>query len=361
MSPPSTSKLFEPIKVGRMTLQHRIALAPLTRNRVDKEHVPFLPLVPEYYSQRASTPGTFLITEATLIAPQAGGYDHVPGIWSVDQIATWKKVTDAVHAKGSYIYLQLWALGRAGLADVLSAQGLPYVSASDVPLSYQPTPPPRPLTIAEIEEYVRLYAKAAAVAVNLAGFDGIEVHGAMGYLVDQFLQDVSNERTDKYGGSVEGRSRFGLEIIEAISREIGADRTAIRLSPWSGYQEMRMKDPKPTFSYFVSELARRFPDLSYIHVVEPRVATGEAVDDSSLASHEENDFLRQIWSPRPFIAAGGYTRELSLKAAEKGDIISVGRHFLANPDFPLRWKHDLPLNAYDSVKRLIKSKLNPSF
>ncbi|KAJ8502676.1 hypothetical protein ONZ45_g11538 [Pleurotus djamor] len=256
MSSPSTSKLFEPIKVGQSTRNMSLSS----------------PLVPEYYSQRASTPGTFLITEATLIAPQAGGDDHVPDIWSVDQIAAWKKVRH-----------------RCGTCEGI--------------LHLPPTPPPRPLTIAEIEEYVRLYAKAASVAVNLAGFDGIEVHGAMGYLVDQFLQDVSNKRTDNY------------------IQEIGADRTAIRLSPWSGYQEMRMQDPKPTFSYFVSELARRFPDLAYIHVVEPRVATGEAVDDSSLASHEENDFLRQIWSPRPFVAAGGYTRELSLKAAEMGDII----------------------------------------
>ncbi|KAJ8507389.1 hypothetical protein ONZ45_g10252 [Pleurotus djamor] len=343
----STSKLFQPIKVGRVTLQHRVALAPLTRNRSTKEQVPILPLVSEYYSQRGSTPGTLLITEATIIAPPAGGYDFVPGVWSVDQITAWKKITDAVHAKGSFIYLQLWALGRAAHPNVLEAQNLPYVSASDIPLSYQPIPPPRPLTVAEIKDYVQLFAKAASNAVNLAGFDGVELHGANGYLIDQFLQDVTNHRTDEYGGSVEKRAQFGLEVLDAVTKEIGADRTAIRISPWGQYQEMRMKDPKPTFSYFVTQVTERFPDLAYLHVIEPRMATGEPVPDSTLSPYEENDFLRKIWAPRPFISAGGYTRDLALEAVEKGDIIAVGRYFISNPDLPLRWKHDIPLNDYD--------------
>ncbi|KAF4574440.1 hypothetical protein EYR40_005834 [Pleurotus pulmonarius] len=355
MSTSSSPNLFQQINVGRMTLRHRLALAPLTRFRADTEHVPLLPIASEYYAQRGSTPGTLLITEATLVGPQAGGYDNLPGIWSDTQIAAWKKMTAAVHARGSYMYLQIWGLGRAADPGFLSAAGLDLVSASDIPLSYQPTPAPRALTVAEIKEYVHLFAKAASNAVYLAGFDGVEIHGANGYLVDQFLQDTSNKRTDEYGGSPENRARFGLEILEAVAKEIGADRMGIRISPWGKYQDMGMADPKPTFTYFVSQMKARFPDMAYLHVTEPRVgaelglegADGKERDEGSISAEEENDFLRRIWSPRPFITAGGYTRELAIKAADRGEVVAVGRHFLANPDLPLRWKEDLPLNAYD--------------
>ncbi|KAF4597324.1 hypothetical protein EYR40_007776 [Pleurotus pulmonarius] len=356
MSAPSSPKLFQPIQIGRMTLQHRLVLTPLTRFRADEEHTPILPIAQDYYTQRARAPGTLLITEATLVAPKAGGTNNIPGIWSDTQIAAWKKITTSVHERGSFIYLQMWGLGRAALQDVLSAEGLDYVSASDVALSYQPTPPPRPLTIPEIKEYVQLFAKAASNAVNLAGFDGVEIHGANGYLIDQFFQDVSNKRTDQYGGSPENRARFALEVLEAVSKEIGEDRTAVRISPWSRFQEMGMVNPKPTYSYFVSQLKDRLPNLAYLHAIEPRVADGkdiglrpvaDAEDEGNNHVEEENNFLRRIWSPKPFISAGGYTRDLALEAAEHGDIIAVGRYFLANPDLPLRWKDNLPLNAYD--------------
>ncbi|KAF7433608.1 hypothetical protein PC9H_005569 [Pleurotus ostreatus] len=350
-----TPNLFQQVDVGRLTLRHRLALAPLTRFRADTAHVPLLPIASEYYAQRGSTPGTLLITEATLVGPQAGGYSNLPGIWSDTQIAAWKKITTAVHARGSYMYLQIWALGRTADPGFLSAAGLDLVSASGIPLSYQPTPVPRALTIAEIKEYVQLFAKAASNAVYLAGFDGVEIHGANGYLVDQFLQDMSNKRTDEYGGSPENRARFGLEILEAVAKEIGADRMGIRISPWGKYQDMGMADPKPTYTYFVEQMKERFPVMAYLHVTEPRVgaelglegADGKERAEGSISTEEENDFLRRIWSPRPFITAGGYTRELAIKAAERGDIIAVGRYFLANPDLPLRWKEDLPLNSYD--------------
>ncbi|KAJ8487870.1 hypothetical protein ONZ45_g14167 [Pleurotus djamor] len=346
MSSTTTPKLFQPTKVGRLDLQHRIILAPLTRHRATKDFVPIVPMVAEYYAQRASTPGTLLITEATYVAPEAGGFEHAPGIWSEEQIAAWRQVTDAVHARGSYIYMQLWALGRAALHEVLSSQNLPYVSASDVPLSYQNNPPPRTLTIPEIHQFIRLFAKAAHNAVHLAGFDGVELHGAHGYLVDQFLQDTSNNRTDEYGGSIENRARFALEVIEAITKEIGQDRTGMRISPWSQWQEMRMKDPRPNFAYFVGQLKERFPDLAYLHVTEPRINDGLGVKEIEVVD-EENDFLRKAWGDKPFISAGGHTRERALKAAEDGLLIGVGRHFLANPDLPLRWKLDLPLNPYN--------------
>jgi NADPH2 dehydrogenase len=251
----STPKLFQPIQVGDLQLEHRVVLAPLTRVRADKKHVHQLPIAQEYYTQRASVPGTLLITEATFIAAQAGGINNVPGIWSDEQVTAWKKVsfshhspnnllictqiTESVHAKGSFIYLQLWALGRAASPKQLEEEGsFPYVSSSDIPLSNRPKedPSPRPLTLSEIKEFVELYATAASNAVHRAGFDGVEIHGANGYLIDQFLQTTSNRRTDDYGGSVENRARFALEVTEAVVKRIGAKKTGIRFSPWGSFQ-----------------------------------------------------------------------------------------------------------------------------
>ncbi|KAJ3546905.1 hypothetical protein NM688_g5465 [Phlebia brevispora] len=335
-----SSKLFTPVQVGSVPLKHRIVLAPLTRLRADAKHVP-TQLVVEYYAQRASVPGTLLITESTFIAPQAGGLPFFPGIWSDAQVEAWKSVVDAVHAKGSYIYMQLLALGRGAIPEVLESEGpYPLVSASDVKTS-SATVAPRPLTIPEIQEYVQLYATAAYNAVYRAGFDGVEVHGANGCLVDQFLQDVSNKRTDEYGGTVENRSRFALEVVDAVVKKIGAEKTAIQLSPWSPFQDMRMEDPIPQFTHLVYELKRRYPSLAYLHVIEPRIAGGSDVEG---AADESNDFIRAIWSPRPLISAGGYTRQTALDVAEtKGDLIAFGRSFISNPDLPIRLLKNIPL------------------
>ena len=249
----STSKLFSPLQIGDFTLKHRVVLAPTTRYRASDEHV-HGDLAVKYYNQRSREPGTLLITEATFIAPRAGGLGNVPGIWNQEQIAAWKKVrptrpvvvhpcidifeiqvTDTVHANGSYIFAQLWTLGRAATPSILQQEGdFPYVSASNIPLPGS-TDIPRPLTEQEIQEYVVDFAQAAKNAVE-AGFDGVEIHGANGYLIDQFLQDVSNDRTDAYGGTVEKRSRFALEVVNAVTKAIGTKKTAIRLSPWNDYQ-----------------------------------------------------------------------------------------------------------------------------
>ncbi|KAL0952979.1 hypothetical protein HGRIS_007191 [Hohenbuehelia grisea] len=355
----SQPKLFQPIKVGNVTLQQRVALAPLTRVKADEEHVPSLPLVQEYYKQRSSSPGTLLITEATFIAPQAGGYTNVPGIWSDKQIEHWKQITDSVHAQGSFIYLQLWALGRAAEKSNLDPEGLPYISASDIPLTYKKDAP-RALTKEEIAEYVQLYSQAASNAVNRAGFDGVEIHGANGYLVDQFLQDVSNNRTDEYGGSIENRARFGLEVIEGVVKAVGAERTAIRLSPWNNFQEMRMEDPKPTFAYFVSQIRDLFPNLAYLHVVEARVLGADTREEHTIPAGENNDFIREIWSPRPLVSAGGYDRSLALSVAEqKGDIIAFGRQYISNPDLPLRLQKNLPLSPYDRATFYLAGNFSP--
>ncbi|KAJ7437462.1 hypothetical protein B0H11DRAFT_2294323 [Mycena galericulata] len=361
----ANSKLFQPIRLGDITLKHRIIMAPLTRIRADKNHVP-LPHVREYYEQRASVPGTLLITEATFIAARAGGYDNVPGIWSDEQIMAWKQVTDAVHAKGSFIYLQMWALGRAARPGDLSREdpSLPFVSASDIPLRERPATEirPRALSIPEIHEYVKLYATAASNAVHKAGFDGVEIHNANGYLLDQFVQDVSNVRADEYGGSPENRSKFSLEVLDAVVAAVGPKKTGIRMSPWNRFQNMGMEDPRPTFAYLVSQIAQRHPDLAYIHLVEPRVDS--SVTRDSVPDGWSNDFLREIWnspgSDRRFISAGAYTRALAIEYADtRNDIIAFGRPFISNPDLPYRLLHDIPFNAYDRRKFYAPGSLDP--
>ncbi|KAJ6495328.1 hypothetical protein C8R45DRAFT_1052826 [Mycena sanguinolenta] len=337
----ATSKLFQPVLVGDIELSHRIVYAPTTRFRAAANHVPLPHIVAEYYEQRASTPGSLLISEGTFIAPRAGGNKHAPGIWSDDQIAAWKKITDAVHAKGAYMYLQLWALGRTAELDVLTEEGLQneYVSASDVPIPGQQ--PPRALTQEEIQEYVQLYATAASNAVHKAGFDGVEIHAANGFLLTQFLHDRSNLRTDVYGGSVENRVRFPLEVVEAVVKAVGQKKTAVRLSPWGTYNDMYFEHPKPTYTHLVTQFRDRFPELAYLHVVEPRVDGGQTVD---IKDGYSNDFIRDIWGDRRLISAGGYTRETAIAAAEeKGDLIAFSRSYIANPDLPYRLLHGIAL------------------
>ncbi|TFK47298.1 FMN-linked oxidoreductase [Heliocybe sulcata] len=356
MSAPTKSKLFEPVEVGNLQLQHRIVMAPLTRFRADDAHVvPDMAI--EYYAQRASTSGTLIISEAVLISEKAGGYDYVPGIWNQQQIDAWKKVTAAVHAKGSFIFCQLWALGRAANPEVLAKEGQSYVSSSNMPLPGASDIPniapeegraasgtPRPLSVIEIKEYVADYAQAAKNAIE-AGFDGIEVHGANGYLPDQFLQENINTRTDEYGGSIENRARFGLEVLDAIAKAIGESRTAIRISPWEKFNGTGMTDPIPTFSYFIRSIREQHPDFAYLHITEPRVA-GDV--DRQAPPGTSNDFVHDIWSPRPLIVAGAFTRELAMRTAdEKGCLVAFGRLFTSNPDLPLRLMKDIPLTKYD--------------
>ncbi|KAJ7258161.1 NADH:flavin oxidoreductase/NADH oxidase [Mycena rebaudengoi] len=341
-----SSQLFEPCKVGNMALQHRVVLAPLTRFKATPAHVPY-PIVAEYYAQRAGRSGTPLITEGTFIAPGAGGFPCVPGIWSPTQIAEWKTVSDAVHAKGSFIFMQLWALGRAADPEELTLEDpfLPYVSASNVQLMDR-SKPPRALTLLEIKEYVALYAEAAKNAIA-AGCDGVEIHNANGYLPEQFLQDVTNKRRDAYGGNVANRARFTLEIVEAVVRAVGAERTAIRFSPWNICHGMGMKHPIPTYSYVISTLAERHPTLAYVHLVEPRINGDMSRVDGTVGAHESNDALCALWAPRPLIRAGGFTRESALAAAENGSLVAFGRYFISNPDLPTRLEQDAPLAAYD--------------
>ncbi|KAJ6625225.1 NADH:flavin oxidoreductase/NADH oxidase [Mycena sp. CBHHK59/15] len=342
-------QLFQPITLGPLSLKHRVVLSPLSRLRSDANHVPILPLVKEYYTQRGSTPGTLLIAESTIITAKAGGFPNMPGVWTPEQIKAWKEIVESVHAQGSFIFLQLLALGRAALPAILKAEDptLPFVSASNIPITEGAEERPRPLTIGEIEEYVGLYSQAAKNAMD-AGFDGVEIHAANGCLLDQFLQDVSNDRTDAYGGNIENRAHFPLQVIKAVTQVVGQNRTGIRFSPWSPYAGMGMADPISTFSYIVSEIKRLYPEFAYIHIIEPRISADSTVDPSLENTSQSNDFIREIWGDRPLISAGGYTRETAIKLAErKNALVSFGRTFIANPDLPLRLEKDIPLNPYD--------------
>ncbi|KAF4997964.1 hypothetical protein FGRMN_3484 [Fusarium graminum] len=337
--------ISSPIDIGHCALQHRVVMAPLTRLRADGNHVP-LDVMTEYYSQRASVPGTLLITEATFVSAKSQGRDeHAPGIYTQEHIDGWRRVTEEVHKKGSYIFMQLWHVGRAARQDVLERAGLDMISSSDIAIGGD-HPTPRPMTTEEIRDCIESFAIAAQNAID-AGFDGVEIHAANGYLIDQFTQDTCNRRTDEWGGSIENRSRFCLEIAKAVSQQIGADRTAIRLSPFSTFQGMRMTEPKPQFTYLISEL--RPLGLAYLHLVEPRIAGN--VDRET--SNEENlDFAMQAWAEAgPVILAGGYTAEkanavLETSCKDKPVAFAFGRHFISNPDLPFRLASGIPLTHY---------------
>ncbi|KAJ6513742.1 hypothetical protein C8R47DRAFT_1033386 [Mycena vitilis] len=345
-----SAQLFQPTDVGSVSLKHRIVLAPLTRLRADAKYVPLLPLVKDYYTQRGSTPGTLLISESVAIATKAGGLPNMPGISTPEQVKAWTEVVDSVHAQGSFIFLQIGALGRMAMPAVLKADDptYPWISASDIPVEKGAEEKPRPLTIPEIQEYVELYAQAAKNGMA-AGFDGIEIHGGNGCLVDQFQQDVSNNRTDTYGGSVENRARFTLEVVKAVTEAVGESKTAIRFGPWSPFGGMGMADPVPAFSYLVSALKRLYPNFAYLHLIEPRICADSSVETSSENATQSNDFIREIWGDRPLISAGGFTRESAIKLAEqrKNSLVAFGRHFIANPDLPLRLEKNIALHPYD--------------
>ncbi|KAI0744226.1 NADH:flavin oxidoreductase/NADH oxidase [Daedaleopsis nitida] len=335
--------LFRPIQVGDVTVRHRVVLAPLTRCRADDAHIP-TDLMVEYYRQRSCVPGTLLISEAAIVAPQAGGLLNAPGIWDDQQVAAWRKVTDAVHQNGCYVFLQLWAMGRAARPAVMKKDmGYQQVAPSPIALSTHPDDVPRELSRDEIAQYARWFADAAARGVHEAGFDGVEIHGANGYLIDQFLQEMSNNRADEYGGSIENRARFALEVVDAVVDAVGQSKTAIRLSPWNRYQDMGMDDPVPTFGYLVNQLKERYPSFAFIHVVSPHAMGNELPKYESMV-----DFIHDLWAPRPLISTGGYTRATGLKQAEeRGQLIGYGVAFLSNPDLPYRLREDLPLNVPD--------------
>ncbi|KAL7316673.1 hypothetical protein PS15m_005745 [Mucor circinelloides] len=343
----SSQALFSPVKVGTNTLKHRVVLAPLTRFRATPEAVP-TDLQAKYYEQRASD-GGLLVTEATFISRLAGAYPQAPGIYNKEQIEGWKKTTSAVHAKGGVIFLQLWHIGRVG-SKYLNPNQEQVVGASDIPcpgktMQGNDYEVPRALTIDEIKSLVGEYAQAAKNAIE-AGFDGVEIHGANGYLIDQFINNSSNNRTDIYGGSAENRGRFALEIVDAVVAAVGEERTAIRFSPGGSFQGMATDNVEETWGYLVSELQKNHPGLAYLHLIESR-------SNFFLPDHKNTidtlESYRQVWKG-PFITAGGFSTSLEFgnEIAEKtGDLVAYGRAFIANPDLPERLRNGWELNPYN--------------
>lgn len=344
-SAPEQSRLFEPLQIGSHKLSNRLVLAPLTRLRADDTHHQ-LPFCKDYYTQRACVPGTLLISEGTFPTAQASGYPNVPGIWSEEQIKGWKEIVDSVHKAGGVFFMQMWALGRAAIPELKDAEGTgPVVSSSDIPMANN-SPVPKPLSEEEIQEYIKGYAQAAKNAVEGAGFDGVEIHAANGYIIDQFTQDVSNKRTDKWGGSIENRARFAIEVAKAVVDAVGADKTGLRLSPWSTFQGMKMEDPIPQFSYLVKELKKL--KLAYLHLVESRIAGNADVE----ATEKINPFV-DIWSgTSPILVAGGFRGDSARRAVDeeyrdKDIAIVFGRYFISNPDLVYRIQKGIELAQYD--------------
>ncbi|KAL7943877.1 NADH:flavin oxidoreductase/NADH oxidase [Trichoderma barbatum] len=339
------SRLFKPLRVGDSILDHRVVMAPLTRFRADNDHVQ-LPLALEYYSQRASVPGTFIITEATLISEVHSGLPNAPGLWTVAQIQGWKVITNAVHDRRCSIFCQLIAPGRAAVLNHLEGGRHQLLSSSATPMTDEENcAVPQEMTHEQIASCITDFKQAAKNAI-LAGFDGVEVHGANGYLVDQFLQDNCNKRSDAWGGSIENRARFALEITAAVVDAIGSDKVGFRISPFSLFQGMRMVNPIPQFTFLAERL--KGYKLAYLHIIESRVNNNVDIECT-----DSIKFLLDIWrKTSPLLVAGGYTPEHARQAVDGEyrdyDVAIVfGRHFLANPDLPYRIKNGRPLNAYD--------------
>lgn len=336
--------LFTPLAIGPLTLPNRLAMAPLTRNRSTPEGVPHA-LNVEYYRQRASA--GLLITEATCIDATAVGYPLTPGIWSDAQVAGWQAVTEAVHQEGGRIVCQLWHVGRISHPSLQPNGQLPVAPSAIAPVGDaitfqgpQPFVTPRALDISELPGVVEQYRHAAAQA-KAAGFDGIEVHAANGYLLDEFLRDGSNQRTDAYGGGVDNRARLLLEVLAAVCPVWGADRVGVRLSPIQPFNDMRDSDPKGTFSRVV-ELLNRF-GLAYLHITEMgKDAPGAA------GPYFDPLELRDIWQG-VLMTNAGYDRDSAnaVLAAGRADLVAFGVPFIANPDLPARYLAGAQLNAAD--------------
>jgi N-ethylmaleimide reductase len=336
--------ILSPFKLGPLMLPNRVVMAPMTRNRAGPGNVPS-PLNATYYAQRASA--GLIVSEATQVSPQGVGYPGTPGIHSAEQVAGWKGVTDAVHASGGRMFLQLWHVGRMSHPLLQPGGALPVAPSAIVPAGQamtgdglKPFVAPRALETAEIAGIVEDYRRGARNA-RAAGFDGVELHGANGYLIDQFLRDGVNRRTDGYGGSAENRVRFLVEATEAVVGEWGADRVGVRLSPTNPFNDMTDSSPAATFATAVREL-NRF-GLAYLHVVEPvagdPVAAGEMPDIA---------FFRRLWHGA-LIGNKGYDLARANAAIRQGlaDLISFATLFLANPDLPTRFRRGGPFNSPD--------------
>ncbi|MBH2020593.1 MAG: alkene reductase [Burkholderiales bacterium] len=347
--------LFDSVQAGDLLLANRIVMAPLTRNRAP-DAIPTA-LMADYYVQRATA--GLIITEATAISHQGQGYADVPGLYGTEQLDGWKRVTGAVHDAGGKIVVQLWHVGRVSHNELQPDGGKPVAPSAitaktktvlikDGAPVFVPTSEPRALDAEELPGIVHTYQAAALNAVVTAGFDGVEVHGANGYLLDQFLKNGSNQRTDDYGGSVENRARLMLEVTRAIVDAIGGGRTGIRLSPVTPANDAFDSDPQPLFEYVVRQLARL--DLAYIHVIEgatggPRELPERPFDYAALKAAYRSAGGKGAW-----MVNNGYDKAMAEQAVKDGaDLVAFGKPFIANPDLVQRLRTDAPLNTPDQT------------
>ena len=332
----NTESLFTPVNAGSIAMANRFAMAPLTRARAEG-HLPNA-LMAEYYSQRAST--GLVITECSMVSPETSAFGNDPGIYSDEQVAAWKQVTDAVHAKGGKIVIQIWHAGRAahpllnGGKEAVSSSAIAINDETHTPEGKKPYTKPRALTKEEIAAIVEDFRKAAANAIK-AGFDGVEVHGANGYLIDQFLRESANTRSDEYGGPIENRARFLFEVLTAVTEEIGADKVGLRLSPLNSFQDMKTEDPVGWTAWLAKEL-NRF-DLAYLHIMR---ADFFGVQKADVVTPARENYKGHL------MVNMGYSAEEAAQAItdKQADSVAFGVPVLANPDFPERVKAGAALN-----------------
>ena len=342
------TSLFDPLQLGDIALANRIVMSPLTRDRAGPGRVPHA-LNALYYEQRAdpATGAGLVVSEGTQVSPLGQGYLDTPGMYSPEQVAGWKLVTDAVHAKGGKIVAQIWHVGRISHTSLLPEGEQPVSATAKIadtktftPTGFDPVSQPRALTTDEVGQVVDEFRQAARNAVD-AGFDGVEVHGANGYLVEQFLRDSCNDRTDQYGGSIENRARFLVEVMTAVCKEIGPGRVGLRLSPVTPANDIGQdSNPFALFSHVVKELDKL--GFAFIEIVEG--STGGPRDFAPF----DYDALRKLWRGG-WIVNNGYTRQMALQAVETGkaDAVSFGKFFIANPDLGRRLREDLELAQID--------------
>ncbi len=345
------ANLFDSLQLGDLTLKNRIIMAPLTRMRsLQPGNIPHA-LNAEYYAQRASA--GLIISEATQISQQGQGYPGTPGIHTPEQISGWKRVTDAVHGKDGKIFLQLWHVGRISHSSH-QPEGKPPVAPSAITptgkvftadwkqADYET---PHALEITEVKAIIEDYRVAAENAKH-AGFDGVEVHGANGYLLDQFLQDGSNKRTDEYGGSIENRAKLLLEVVDIAVSVWGKERVGVRLSPYGTFNDMSDSDPDRLFGYLLENLNAR--QIAYVHMIEPRATSAGGSDAVAVGAPCTSELFRKKFAGT-FISAGGYTPESAKESVESGrvDAVAFGRLYIANPDLPERIQKGVEMNQYN--------------
>jgi len=345
--------LFDTARAGQLQLPNRVVMAPLTRNRAPGA-VP-TPLMAEYYAQRASA--GLLISEATAVSHQGQGYSDVPGLYGAEQLQGWKHVTDAVHAKGGRIVVQLWHVGRVSHVD-LQPDGQPPVAPSAIAAktktylikdgagTFVDTSTPRALDVQELPGIVESFRVAARQAVTTAGFDGVELHAANGYLLDQFLKRGANERTDDYGGSIENRARLMLEVLRAVADEVGGGRVGIRLSPVTTANDIHDPEPQPLFDYIVRQLAPL--GLAYVHIIEGATGGPRELPDRPFDYAALRSAYREAGGQGAWMVNNGYDAALADRALAHGaDLVAFGRPYIANPDLVERLRDGVPLAQGD--------------